>query len=401
MKRKRMKRKTFSFNVTVWIFILSAVGCGDLFVNTGTKEKLTGYAVERSESGSLVVQSVEKGMIEINPAQWEMTYSRQGRNNLIIVITLDRDMTLEIMTEAFEESMQKAVRGGPLFILLEIDTPGGGLTQAKRICTAIGESLHCPVIGYIYGGEFGGAISAGAGVALACDKIYMASNATIGSATVITFDQSGAKDMKDVYGDVVGEKFNSSWRAYLGALAENNNRSAMLARAMVDKDIEVVEVEKAGKRKFVDPVNVTADQRVVRTWSKKGSLLTMTAVEAVEAGIADRIANSRAELLKDMDAKEARVVFTRDIELALKEYDRAEKRAWKLVKDLDLQFKQLQTERYKPRAMSMIRRMRDDYKQLIRVAQRYPDLNIDVNMLNERLNTIEAAYQQAKQQHRR
>ncbi len=74
----------------------------------------------------------------------------------------------------------------------------------------------------------------------------------------------------------------------------------LLARAMVDSSIEVIEVNQAAKRLFIEPVNKKPDQQVVRTWNKAGSLLTLTAEEAVECTIADGLVGSREQLLQQL-----------------------------------------------------------------------------------------------------
>ena len=56
---------------------------------------------------------------------------------------------------------------------------------------------------------------------------------------------------------------------------------------MADKNIQVVEVsEENGQSFFLNPADRKPQQNSVRTWSKKGSLLALTASEAVQCGIA-------------------------------------------------------------------------------------------------------------------
>ncbi len=53
-----------------------------------------------------------------------------------------------------------------MLILVEIDTPGGRVDLAQRMCAAITKNADCDVIAFVKGGQYGGAISAGAAVAL-------------------------------------------------------------------------------------------------------------------------------------------------------------------------------------------------------------------------------------------
>lgn len=294
----------------------------DTFTHRRTGEVLYGYATSRTEGSKAIVQTQEKGVVKLNLAEWNIVADRLGRNNKIIILTLEDQIMLQIETLAMEQAITRASDEGPLYIVLEIDTPGGRTDLAQRICAAIAEVSNCQVVAFIKGGKYGGAISAGAAVALACDKVYMANNTVIGAATIITFSETGPKDFKKTYGEDVGEKFSSIWRAYLASLAEQNGRPGLLARAMVDKDIEAIEVAEAEKRLFIEPVNKRPNQRIVHTWSKKGSLLTLTAEEAVKCKIADKIVSSRQELIRDLGAEDAEIVINDDINRARRELDR-------------------------------------------------------------------------------
>jgi membrane-bound serine protease (ClpP class) len=109
-------------------------------------------------------------------AQWQIVTDRLGRNNKVIVLTIEDEIGLEIETQALEREVAKLSNEGPLFILFEIDTPGGRGDLTQRICGAITQLKSCPTVAFVKGGKYGGALSAGAAVALACDKIYMADN---------------------------------------------------------------------------------------------------------------------------------------------------------------------------------------------------------------------------------
>ena len=309
----------------------------------------------------------------------------------------------EIETDAFEKAIADSSQEGPLFILVEIDTPGGRVDLAQRMCTAIMKNADCNVIAFIKGGKYGGAISAGAAVALACNKIYMAENTVIGAATLVTM----AKDKQDYdntrkknYGDVVDEKMSSIWRAYLASLAQQNDRPGLLARAMVDRDIAVVEVNQAGKRLFIDPVNKKPGQQVVRTWNKTGSLVTLTAQEAVDCTIADGLVNSREQLLQQLNAGDANVVIDKKIANAGKELQIAKRRMDDILKSLDLKIKQSKYPQPAPKLLGILQGARSDFENLKVLAKKYPDLNMDVQDIEKVLNSIQADYENASREAR-
>jgi membrane-bound ClpP family serine protease len=281
--------------------------------------------------------------------------------------------------------------------LFEIDTPGGRGDLTRRICGAITQIMNCPTVAFVKGGKYGGALSAGAAVALACDKIYMADNTAIGAATAIAISEAGRPEsLKEAFGEEVGEKFASAWRAYFASLAEQNHRPGLLARAMVDRNTEVIEVADANQRLFIDPVNKKPQQRLVHTWSKKGSLLTLTAAEAVECVIADKVISSRQELLSELDAADAKVVLNSGIQDARAELKRAKRQVNRIRKSIDLKIEQSKYQQPKPKTLEILRSAKSEFQTLIKLAKKYPDLELDVQSLEKELNSIEAAYQDVK-----
>jgi membrane-bound ClpP family serine protease len=375
---------------------LVSVCPADTFRNPRTNEVLHGYATTQVTDGKTVVHTAEKGEVELNLAKWQITPDRLGRNNKVIVLTLDNNIMLQIQTEALVKAVARASDEGPLFVVLELDTPGGRTDYTRRICGAITEVNNCRVIAFVRGGKHGGAISAGAAVAFACDTIYVAPNAVVGAATAVTLSAGGTKGLKESYDTEVAEKISSAWRAYLASLAEQSNRPKLLAGAMVDKDLEVIEVSEADRRLFIDPVNKTPEQTIVHTWSKKGSLLTLTAEEAVQCGIADKVVNTRRELLRHLNAGNAEIVTDDSFQKAGKQFERAKQRFHRLSNSLDLKIKQWKQTQIPVRGMKLLRDIRKDYKTLIALAQRYPDLNVNVRALEAQLNFAEALYKEGK-----
>jgi len=375
---------------------LCSVCLADTFTNRETKDVLHGYATSKTVDGNTIVHTQQRGVAALNLANWQRTTDRLGRNNKVTVLTIDDKIMLEIQTDALVDAIGRSADAGPLFILLEIDTPGGRVDLARRVCAAITEMNNCPVVALTIGGQYGGALSAGAAVAFACDNIYMSNGTVIGAAAPIAAGATGFKDLKDRYGEEVGEKISSAWRTYLASLAEQNHRPGLLACAMVDKDIEVIEVSQADRRFFIDPVNLTPQQTLIHTWSKKGSLLTLTADDAVKCGIADKVVASRIELLRVLDADKAEIVVDDSFQDAQKRFRRAKMRFDRLSKSLDLKIKQMQQTQMRVRAMKLLSSIRDDYKSLVILARHYPDLHINVRLLEAQLNTAEALYQEAK-----
>jgi membrane-bound ClpP family serine protease len=286
----------------IWIalFVFAAPCFADTFKHKNKDAVYHGYATGQVNDGMNIVVTQEKGQIEINLAEYDIEPNSTGRNSFVSLLFISGEIGSEHKTKAFKEAIVEEAVKGPLLILIEIDTPGGRVDLAEQICAAINAIKYCQTVAFIKGGENGGAFSAGAAISLACDKIYMAPATSIGAATLITSGGGEVTDMKEAYGETVGEKFNSAWRTFLASLAQKNNRSGALAKAMADKDIVVIEVERKGKALFIEPKEKHSADTLVRTVCPKGELLTLTTDDAVRCNIADGVADSKQALLVEL-----------------------------------------------------------------------------------------------------
>ena len=142
-------------------------------------------------------------------------------------------------------------------IIFKINTFGGRVDAATQIKDAIMGTDRF-TIAFINNR----AISAGALIAISCNKIIMVKGSSIGAATVV--DQTGEK---------VGEKYQSYMRSEMRSTAEKNGRRTDIAEGMVDERIIV-------------PGLVDSTQ-----------LITLTSIEAYEYEIADTVLNNIDEVL--------------------------------------------------------------------------------------------------------
>ena len=227
--------------VFVFMCLLLANAClADTFTHRKTGKVFQGHATQK-KTGNKTLVSIrnKKNPKYLNLTDYDVEWNQSGRRNQVIILPIKTKIKLKCETEVFEKAIEIASNHGPLFVLIEIDTPGGRVDLMKRICAAITKTDNCRTVAFVSGGKYGGAYSAGAIIALACDYIYMADGTSIGAATPILASSSDIKDLKSTYGETVGEKFMSAERAYIATLAEKNGRPGLLAKAMVDKDIEV------------------------------------------------------------------------------------------------------------------------------------------------------------------
>lgn len=135
------------------------------------------------------------------------------------------------MTRYVELALEHAHQISADIIIIDMDTYGGVLTDAKDIVDQLMDQ-KVPVWIFINSD----AASAGALIAIACDSIYMSPGASIGAATVV--DGSGAR---------APDKYQSYMRAIMRATAEENHRNPTIAEAMVDEAVELDSLKKPGQ----------------------------------------------------------------------------------------------------------------------------------------------------------
>jgi len=208
--------------------------------------------------------------------------------------------------------INRALEENPDLIIYEIDTPGGSVTSLFHIADTIQLADHIPNCAFITDKAW----SAGAFVAITCKQIYMKPRSSIGSALPVLVGP-GAEVPQPVM-----EKYKSAFRAKFRAMAEKNGYSANLAAAMVDDNMEVLEVRINGERKFLTRQQLEdekqglgkkgqADIELVKTVSASGELLNLSAKEAREYGLATEILKSRSEVLEKLGLKDAEVTVAR------------------------------------------------------------------------------------------
>jgi len=148
--------------------------------------------------------------------------------------------------------LKEATDAGAAAVILDINTFGGRVDAAVLIRDAL---LNARVRTVAFVNKR--AISAGALISLAAEKIVMADGGTIGAATPVQIGQPGSPAQP------VEEKTVSYVRKEFRATAESRKRPPLIAEAMVDADVEI------------------------RGLIQKGKLLTLTTEEALKHKVAD------------------------------------------------------------------------------------------------------------------
>lgn len=136
------------------------------------------------------------------------------------------------MTRYVELALAHATKTEADYVVVELDTYGGTLTDAKEIAQKIMD-FKKPTWVFINSD----AASAGALISIACDSIYMSPGASIGAATVVTGTD----------GTAAPDKYQSYMRSIMRSTAEENGRNPDIAEGMVDERIVIDSVKQAGK----------------------------------------------------------------------------------------------------------------------------------------------------------
>lgn len=350
------------------LLLLNSLALSDTFMHKTTNQSFDGFMLSKQKQGKTLIKTAE-GVKPIDIAEYNIERNRKGRDDKVIVLPLDGPLQYIAETQAFNDSLTRACNMGPLFIVIQIDSPGGRIDLCRDICIAIDDVNSCDIYAFIKGGKNGGAYSAAAAVALACDKIYMTADTAIGAATPYQMTKAGVIKESDP------ELLN--WFAgVFYQLAEDNNRPGILAAAMVDKEINAVEINVDDKREFVWQKEPNPDAKIIKTWSEKGMLLTLTAGDAAETGICDGIVSDMDELMTLLNVEDAKIINDNgaikarlELEAAQKRIDQTYARVMDKIKSLSSDKKMEYSQAY-----HMYNAMIRDLREAIALSEKYPDL---------------------------
>lgn len=332
---------------TIIITLLIGSTCfSDTFKHKETSEIFHGFMTQRTnQNKSLVYISEESRYKSLNLAEYEVTIDGLGRNNKVVIVPINRLETLLSKNTAEEvvNSIVKSSNNGPKLIIIEIDSPGGSPEFMKLVMDAIVQTNNCPLVAYITGTTAGGAYSAAAAVAMACDTIYIAPTAEIGVLSPLVSKQRTQTDY-DEYINNFNPPSLAAYASFVGTLARNNNRPSVLAMAMLDRTIEVAEVvDTDGTKSFIDKSNRKPSQTITKSLSasaetapsdetetteqiRRLSVWTLNANQAIEAGLVDKTADSSQQILIDLGLTDTKVLYTRSIDAIIKRFGLAKQK---------------------------------------------------------------------------
>lgn len=203
-----------------------------------------------------------------------------NQTNLVGLITIDdRSNGINESTWLYvKKALDYYKEIKPIFIILELNTPGGEVYAAQKISDGLKDldiQANIPVVAFINNW----AISAGAMLAYSCRFIAVVKDASMGAAEPVLAGESG--ELK-----AASEKVNSAIRTDFANRARFFERNPYIAEKMVDKDIILVmrhgKIMKLDSEAQIRTVGTEPDLLI----SPKGKLLTLNAEELIQYGIA-------------------------------------------------------------------------------------------------------------------
>ncbi|CAG9608112.1 NfeD family protein [Pseudoneobacillus rhizosphaerae] len=207
-------------------------------------------------------------MLILTCFSWSLPFSYADSEKTVYIVPIED--TVEKGLNAFlKRAVSEAEEDNARAIIFEVNTPGGAVDAAAEIGKLL-TTTNIKTVAFINNQ----ALSAGAYISLNTDEIYMVPGATMGSAAII--DQAG---------NTAGKKAESYWFAAMQSAAKNSGRDPIYALAMADENVHLPELG-----------------------AKKGSLLTLTADQALEVGYAEGIVKNQDELLKSLNLEDAQLI---------------------------------------------------------------------------------------------
>lgn len=264
-------------------------------------EKKYGVHLEAS-SASLQEETVVP--LQLNPRTVEeklqqfIHYQTQGPNVVGYLYVGDHETAISQSTWLYiKQGLDFYKKERPIFIILELNTPGGEVFAAQKISDALKEmdtQFNIPIVAFINNW----AISAGAMLTYSCRFITTVKDGSLGAAEPVYAGEGGKMES-------ASEKVNSALRADFANRAGFFDRNPLIAEAMVDKDMilvlrhgEVVQLENENQMRLTGP-----NPDFVIT--PKGKLLTLNAEQMIDYGVADLLLQPKkiSEITEEEKAK--------------------------------------------------------------------------------------------------
>ncbi|MGE4158967.1 MAG: nodulation protein NfeD [Planctomycetota bacterium] len=198
-------------------------------------------------------------------------------SKVLVVSISDQEqfMVDKVQADHVIKAISKAENEGYTHLVISINTFGGIVMNAREIAERL---IRTKVTTIAFVEEK--AISAGAFISWACDRIVMSPGSSFGDAQMIQMTLDGI--------EVAPEKFVSLYRSDWQKYSEAKGRPFSVAQAFFDVECELLWIEGKNGRQFVlrdDIKDADPSPTIVEVVNKKGQLLTLHADKAASLGL--------------------------------------------------------------------------------------------------------------------
>jgi membrane-bound serine protease (ClpP class) len=227
--------------------------------------------------------------------QEHIKYQAEGPNTVGYIVIDDRTSGINQSTWLYVKmALEHYRKTKPMFVILELNTPGGEVYPAQQISDALKDldtQYDIPVVAFINNW----AISAGAMLAYSTRYISIVKDASMGAAEPVLQGAEGKMES-------ASEKINSALRADFMNRANFFGRNPFIAEAMVDKDVILVQRDGKIIKLDNDSQIITTGSTPDKIVSPKGKLLTLNAEQMMTYGVADiMLPPSKLEPITDQE----------------------------------------------------------------------------------------------------
>jgi ATP-dependent protease ClpP protease subunit len=183
-------------------------------------------------------------------------------------LPVDGEIGKEVTAASLQAGFDEAKRAGAKYVVLDIDSGGGSIKELLSILDVVTSAQsNCQVVAYVHN-----AYSAAAILAMSCKQIYVTPRGVIGAAVHYMMTKNGPADVEAKFMSALEAKE----RAYIAAAGHD----PLFLRGMMEMDVELhLETNLAGH----PMLSTEGAGKVIKA---KGTILTLTAAEAVETGLA-------------------------------------------------------------------------------------------------------------------
>jgi hypothetical protein len=207
-------------------------------------------------------------------------------------LPISGEIGTDVTAEALGRALDEVRRAKPQFVVLVIDCAGGSGPEMLKIADRLRRATADMAPDTRFIAYVKRAYSAGAVIALACPQIYFAPDATMGAGVPARLGPGGRPVRLD-------EKTATEVRAQMRAAAAGGGHSDLILRGMMEPELELAIVQGEDHRPEV--VEQGGNALFGATpFKSAGQVLTLTARDAVQCGLAAGMADDVEGLCKPL-----------------------------------------------------------------------------------------------------